>query len=73
VDFDISQLEMIMAPELHNQVLDSCHCGIFRWWAMLRLLYRTHYEGNLENNKFLLFMSARRKSWKTQWGTNAVK
>ena len=72
-DFDISQLEMIMAPELHIQVLDSCHCGIFRWWAMLRLLSRTHYEGNLENNKFVLFMFARRKSWKTQWCTNVVK
>jgi hypothetical protein len=55
VDFDISQLEMIMASELHNQVLDSGHCGIFRWWTMLRLLYRIHYEGNLENNKFLFF------------------
>ena len=64
VDFDISQLEMIMASELHNQVLDSCHCGIFRWWTMLRLLYSTHDEGNLENNKLLLFMSARRNHGK---------
>ena len=29
-----------MASELHNHILDSGHGGIFRWWAMLRLLYR---------------------------------